>query len=191
MCRSLTVTAIAGKAGNVHTLRANRVLIALTAAGVMTALLFGSVTAAQARPMNRAQAVRAAQQYLQSQAFSLKGLISQLKYEGFSTSDATYGASHAGANWTQQAVRAAKEYLRSQAFSLKGLISQLKYGGFSASQATYGASRSGANWMQQAVKAAREYLRSQPFSFSGLVAQLEYSGFTHAQAVHGARAMHL
>src|SRR3954447_11961402 len=105
-------------------LRTKGALVALVAAGALTALLFGCITAAQATPMNRTQAVRAAQAYLQSQAFSLKGLISQLKYEGFSTSDATYGASHAGANWTQQALRAAKEYLQSQAFSLKGLISQ-------------------------------------------------------------------
>ena len=74
-------------------------LTALAAAGVLTALLFGSVTAAHATASNRTQAVRAAKGYLEFQAFSLKGLIKQLKYEGYSTGDATYGASHAGANW--------------------------------------------------------------------------------------------
>jgi hypothetical protein len=32
--------------------------------------------------MNRTQALRAAREYLQFQAFSVKGLIAQLKYEG-------------------------------------------------------------------------------------------------------------
>jgi hypothetical protein len=68
-----------------------------------TAALLGSVTAAHATAapnatpaahatnISRAQAVRAAKQYLQFQAFSFKGLVGQLKYEGYSTSDATYG----------------------------------------------------------------------------------------------------
>ena len=46
------------------------------------ALFGGSVTAAQATPISRANAVRAAHDYLRSQAFSLKGLASQLKYRG-------------------------------------------------------------------------------------------------------------
>jgi hypothetical protein len=62
----------------------------------------GAVTAAHATPtswISRANAVRMAKEYLSSQAFSRKGLVSQLKYEGFSRSDATYGASHSRANW--------------------------------------------------------------------------------------------
>jgi hypothetical protein len=45
-----------------------------------------------------------------------------LKYEGFSTYDANYGASHSGANWMKQAVRKAKEYMKFEAFSRSGLI---------------------------------------------------------------------
>ena len=75
------------------TLRMKSAMTALAAAGVLTVLLFGDVTVAQATPISRAQALRSAKQYLQVQAFSLKGLVRQLKYEGFSTSDATYGAS--------------------------------------------------------------------------------------------------
>ena len=73
-------------------------LCAAAAAGVLTALLLGSVSAAQASPVSRANAVRSAKEYLQSQAFSFKSLVSQLKYEGFSSSDATYGVTHSGAN---------------------------------------------------------------------------------------------
>src|SRR5438105_3637134 len=58
------------KEEKVGTLRTNRVVAALGTAGVVTALLLGSVTVAQARPVNHAQAVRAAREYVQTQAFS-------------------------------------------------------------------------------------------------------------------------
>jgi hypothetical protein len=90
------------------------------AAVVLTALLVGTVTPAQATPISRANAVRSAKEYLHLQAFSQNGMVKQLKCEGFSTSDATYGASHSGADWMKQAVRSAKEYLRLQAFSRRG-----------------------------------------------------------------------
>src|SRR4051812_5504563 len=108
----------------------NTTLTALVAAGMLAALVCGSVTAAPATTTNRTQAVRAAKSYLRFQAFSLKGLIHQLKYEGYSTSDATYGASHADANWMTQAVRSAKSYLKFEAFSFSGMVRQLKYEGF-------------------------------------------------------------
>jgi Host cell surface-exposed lipoprotein len=107
------------------------------------AALFGSVTAAQATPISRANAVRSAKQYLQTQAFSFKGLVSQLNYEGYSTSDARYGVSRSGANWYKQAARKAKEYLRSMPFSRKGLVEQLAYEGFTHSQALYGVRAAG------------------------------------------------
>jgi hypothetical protein len=87
--------------------------------------------------------VRAAKEYLQVEAFSLKGLIRQLKYDGFSTSDATYGASHSGANWMRQAVKAAKAYLEIQAFSFSGMVAQLQFDGFTHAQAVHGARAAG------------------------------------------------
>lgn len=131
------------KEEDVRTLNTKGTLAALATAVVLTALLFGNVTAAHATPISRANAVRSAHEYLQSQAFSLKGLVSQLKFEGFSTSDATYGASHSGANWMKEAAADAKEYLRSQAFSRSGLVAQLEYDGFTSSQALYGARAAG------------------------------------------------
>lgn len=110
---------------------------------VLTALLVGTVTPAQATPISRANAVRSAKEYLHLQAFSQKGLVKQLKFEGFSTSDATYGASHSGANWMKQAVRSAKEYLRLQAFSRRGMVDQLKFEGFTPAQALHGARGAG------------------------------------------------
>jgi hypothetical protein len=125
------------------TRRLDRALIALAAAGILAAALFGSVTSAHASTTNPTQAVRAAKEYLQVEAFSLKGLIRQLKYDGFSTSDATYGASHSGANWMRQAVKAAKAYLEIQAFSFSGMVAQLQFDGFTHAQAVHGARAAG------------------------------------------------
>jgi hypothetical protein len=121
--------------GRLHT---NGALRAVAAAGVLTALLLGSVTAAHATPISRANAVAKAKEYLQFESFSFKGLVEQLKYEGFSTSDATYGTSYSGANWMKEAVAKAKEYLQMEAFSRSGLVGQLEYDGFTPSQALHG-----------------------------------------------------
>jgi hypothetical protein len=113
------------------------------AAGLLTALPFGAVTAAHASPASRAQAVRKAQEYLQFESFSFKSLVAQLKFEGFSTSDATYGVSHSGANWWKEAAAKAKDYLKMEAFSRSGLIAQLEFEGFTPSQALYGVRAAG------------------------------------------------
>ena len=134
---SIDIEGTRGK--TVRTLRPKGALTALAAVAVLAALLFGNVTVAHASNISRANAVRAAHEYLQTQAFSLKGLVSQLKFEGFSTSDATYGATHSGANWMKQAVRAAKEYLQTEAFSRRGMIEQLEFDGFTPAQARHGA----------------------------------------------------
>lgn len=107
------------------------------------AIGLGSVTAAHASVISRQEALLEAKQYLQSQAFSLKGLIAQLKFGGFSTGDATYGANHAGANWFKEAALKAKEYLRSQPFSRSALIQQLEFDGFTPAQAVYGVGKVG------------------------------------------------
>jgi len=147
---------------------------------------------ADASTVSQQNALRDAKEYLQSgQYFSLKSLIGQVKYDGFSTADATYGATHSGANWNKEAVGDAKQYLQTQPFSFKGLIGQLEYDGFTSSQAGYGVARSNANWDREAALDARQYLTSQAFSASGLVGQLEYDGFTASQAQYGVKAVGL
>jgi hypothetical protein len=113
------------------------------AAGLLTVLLPGAAIAAHATPISRANALLSAKQYLEYQPFSYKGLIKQLKFEGYSTGDATYGVSHAGANWTKQAVLSAKQYLHYQPFSYTGLVQQLEFEGFTLAQARYGAHAAG------------------------------------------------
>jgi hypothetical protein len=102
-----------------------------------------SVDATAQESVAKQNARRMAASYLDSQAFSRKGLISQLKYEGFSTKLATYGVDKQHANWNKQAYKMAKEYLRSQAFSRSGLIEQLKFEGFTTAQAKYGVKKAG------------------------------------------------
>jgi hypothetical protein len=89
-------------------------------------------------------AVKSAEAYLDGpMAFSKSGLIKQLKFEGFSRSDATYAVAHVHVSWNQQAAKSAKSYLDGpMAFSRSGLTDQLKFEGFTSSQAEYGVSKS-------------------------------------------------
>jgi len=89
--------------------------------------------------VSEANAREKAQSYLEYSSFSRRGLIDQLKYEGFSTADATYGTDAQNANWNEQAALKAQSYLDLSSFSRSGLIDQLKYEGFTTAQATYGA----------------------------------------------------
>ena len=89
------------------------------------------------------QALRCALQYLNYTAFSYDGLIDQLKYEGFSKAEATYGADNCGADWYEQAAKCAKSYLDYTSFSRSGLIEQLEYEGFTYDQAVYGVEQNG------------------------------------------------
>ena len=86
---------------------------------------------------------RAAESYLETAPFSRKGLIRQLKFEGYSEKDATYAVDAVGANWNEQAAKAAQSYLDTQPFSRSGLIRQLKFEGFTTAQATYGVNKAG------------------------------------------------
>ena len=128
-----------------------------------------------------------AESYLRSSAFSYNGLIHQLEYNGFSESEATYGADHCNADWKEQAVKTAKEYLNSSSFSYSGLIKQLEYNSFTEEEAQYGVDNCCADWNEQAEEKAESYLRIIPdMSRSRMIDQLKYNGFTYEQAVHGA-----
>ena len=84
-----------------------------------------------------------AEDYLRDISFSYSGLIDQLEYEGFTTSEATYAADRCGADWNEQASKKAEEYLNHSSFSRSDLISQLEFEGFTSAQAQYGASQNG------------------------------------------------
>jgi ribosomal protein L37E len=133
----------------------------------------------------KAGALAKAESYLNSSAFSYDGLVKQLEYSGFSSSEAKYAADNCGANWKEQALKEAKSYLDSSAFSYTGLIKQLEYSGFTSDEAKYGADHCGANWKEQASKKAASYLKISDFTRSSLIKQLEYSGFTTEEAIYG------
>lgn len=88
--------------------------------------------------MGEKNALSKAKSYLRYSAFSYKGLIDQLEFEGFSNKEAVYGADNCGADWNEQAALKAESYLKYSAFSRQGLIDQLLFEGFTQSQAEYG-----------------------------------------------------
>ena len=88
-------------------------------------------------------ALSTAHDYLDTMAFSRSGLIDQLKYEGYTSSEAEYAVDNCGADWDYQAVLMAEEYLDAMPFSRSGLIEQLEYEGFSYSQASAAATAAG------------------------------------------------
>lgn len=93
--------------------------------------------------VSQEQARRSAESYLEFSAFSRTGLIDQLKYEGFSDQDATFGVDAVNPDWNEQAAKSAASYLEFSSFSRQGLIDQLLYEGFTPEQAEYGVSTTG------------------------------------------------
>ncbi len=134
---------------------------------------------------------RSAVSYLEFGAFSRKGLIRQLKYEGYSTADATYAVDAVGPDWNAQAVKAAESYLENSAFSRSGLVQQLKYEGYTDQQAEYGVGETGLGagnaeepdapkadasgetaGQENARRSAESYLEFGAFSRTGIIRQL-------------------
>jgi hypothetical protein len=69
--------------------------------------------------------------------------VEQLEYEGYSHTEAVYGADNCGADWNEQAAKSAANYLDYTSFSRSELIEQLEYEGFPHSQAVYGVEQNG------------------------------------------------
>lgn len=95
-------------------------------------------TAEQTVTLGMKNAVKKAQQYLKYMSFSRKGLIKQLEYEGFSSSEATYAVDAVGADWEAQCAKKAEAYLKYTSFSRAGLKKQLEYEGFTGSEVAFG-----------------------------------------------------
>ena len=89
------------------------------------------------------QAERAAKNYLSMMPFSRSGLIEQLEFEGYSSSEATVAVDSLSIDYNEQAYRAAKNYLLMMPFSSLELVEQLEFEGYTQSQAIAGVSRIG------------------------------------------------
>lgn len=96
------------------------------------------VGVAQAATPGQRNALSSAKSYLDYTGFSKSGLADQLKFEGYSRSEARWAVNHVRVSWRAQAVRVAKSYLSYTSFSRQGLIDQLEYDGFTHGQARYG-----------------------------------------------------
>lgn len=83
-------------------------------------------------------ALQQAKNYLAVMPFSYSGLVEQLEFEGYSHSEAVYGAENCGADWYEQAAKKAEQYLEIMSFSRSGLIDQLEFDGFTHEEAVYG-----------------------------------------------------
>lgn len=95
--------------------------------------------------MGEKNALKSAKAYLSlGTGFSRSGLIDQLKFEGYTDSEAEYAAKNCGADWKKEAVKCAASYLALDiGFSKTKLIEQLEYEGFTHDQAVYGAEQNG------------------------------------------------
>lgn len=121
--------------------------------------------------------------------WSKERLKHQLEFEGFTSSEATYGVDHCTADWNEQAELRADSYLSmNNGWSEKRLRHQLEYEGFTLLQIEHAIENCGADWNEQAELRAASYMRTMSYSYERLVRQLESEseGFTHDQAVHGA-----
>jgi SOS response regulatory protein OraA/RecX len=94
-------------------------------------------------PLSQQNAVSKASDYLDYTAFSRKGLIQQLAFDGFSIADATYAVDSIAVDWNEQAAKKAVDYLNYTSFSRSGLIDQLVFDGFTPAQAQYGVATTG------------------------------------------------
>lgn len=152
--------------------------------------------------LEQENAVETALSYVEYSAFSRSGLIDQLEYEGFSSSDAKFAVDRIDADWNEQAAKSAASYLEFSSFSRSGLAEQLEYDGYTSSQAEYGVDQAfggqgggssngndgggsgGSVSRQNAVDSAISYLDYSPFSRSGLIEQLEYEGYSSSDATY-------
>lgn len=93
--------------------------------------------------LSQENAIKSAENYLSFSAFSRKGLIGQLEFEGYSNEDATFAVDYLDVNWNAQAAKSAEQYLEFSSFSRQGLIDQLIFEGYTDTQAEYGVSAVG------------------------------------------------
>lgn len=86
-------------------------------------------------------ALKQAEMYSNFMPLSLKGIINQLKFEGYSDAEAEYGANNLKVDWNEQAYKSANKYLELMPMSKQALLQQLKFEGFTSEQAEYGVNK--------------------------------------------------
>ncbi len=99
--------------------------------------------AAPALSAEQENAKGSAESYLEMSGFSKKGLIDQLKFEGYKSKDIDAALATMKVDWNAEAAESAKDYLAMTHFSRSGLIDQLEFEGYTAKQAAYGVKAAG------------------------------------------------
>lgn len=85
-------------------------------------------------------ALRAAENYLDTMPMSKQGLISQLEFDKFTREDSEWAVAHLKVDWNKQAERSAVQYVNTTGYSYEGLVDQLIQGDqFTRAQAEHGA----------------------------------------------------
>ena len=82
-------------------------------------------------------ALGSAESYIDMSGFSREGLIKQLKFEGFSKSEAEFAADAVGANWREEAAESAESYMDMSSFSAVSLAEQVAFEGYTDGQVAY------------------------------------------------------
>ena len=93
--------------------------------------------------LGRKNAIKSAESYLNYSSFSRKGLVDQLRFEGYTSDEAVYACDYLEPDWYAEAAEAAASYLRYTSFSRQGLIDQLLFEGFTEEEAEYGVTAAG------------------------------------------------
>ena len=162
----------------------------------------GETAPAKEQPKETAgqqNARESAESYLATGAFSRKGLIEQLRFEGYSKKDAAYAVEAISPNWNEQAAKAAESYLDTSSVSRSGLIEQLMFEGYTRAQAEYGVGKTGLGSAEQSVgetagqqnarESAESYLETAAFSRKGLIEQLTFEGYAKKDAIYAVDAI--
>lgn len=88
--------------------------------------------------VGRLNAIKTAESYLKHSSFSRKGLVDQLRFEGYTSDEAVFACDYLEPDWYAEAAEAAASYMSFSSFSRKGLLDQLKFEGFTDDEAAYG-----------------------------------------------------
>lgn len=108
----------------------------------------------------RDEAVKAAQDYWETDFFTPNELSLQLSKDGFEKADIDYALEHCGADWYESAAYFAIDWVAEYYCCRTTLVETLLDYGFTEDEAQYGADFCGANWSEEALFYG-EYLLSE------------------------------
>lgn len=132
---------------------------------------------------NRAEIVKAAQSYLDSQLLTPSDLYLLLYEDGYAEADIDYALDNCGADWYEAAAYIAMDEVANYYYSRAMLVETLESCGFTEDEAAYGADYCGADWAEEAALYGAFLLADNPdLPADELCAQLLAFGYTEEEA---------